>query len=271
MRPTETSFNFKLSSDQPTWPFPESSGSKRGEFSQPSEAHCRKISARLPWPDYRWLGLELEKGVGSFRVAITFDDGYADIFQNALPVLEEFNFPATIFITTSMLDSPGEFWWDELEDIIFEKSKKNKEFKIKIKTENLTWKTGNEAQVSKFYSEIVSILRNSEQDVRRMIIDAIRAWAGVEPGRREDYRAITVDELRKLALHPLMEIGSHTLTHPNLGQISKKAQEHELRELRRRFSTRFYPSPCKPWPIRSEIRAILIARLWKLPANVAIA
>lgn len=45
-------------------------------------------------------------------LAITFDDGYADNLHNAIPILKEYNIPATIFIT---MDSVGQelFYWDK--------------------------------------------------------------------------------------------------------------------------------------------------------------
>lgn len=43
---------------------------------------------------------------------ITFDDGYADNLYNALPVLQKFNVPATIFVTPGFTDSGREFPWD---------------------------------------------------------------------------------------------------------------------------------------------------------------
>lgn len=46
-------------------------------------------------------------------VAITFDDGYADNLHNALPILQEHNIPATIFITAGHIGSNKPFYWDE--------------------------------------------------------------------------------------------------------------------------------------------------------------
>jgi peptidoglycan/xylan/chitin deacetylase (PgdA/CDA1 family) len=48
-------------------------------------------------------------------VVITFDDGYADNFWNARPLLERFGVPATVFVTTGLVGTEREFYWDELE------------------------------------------------------------------------------------------------------------------------------------------------------------
>ncbi|MCU1469017.1 MAG: polysaccharide deacetylase [Glaciihabitans sp.] len=40
-------------------------------------------------------------------VVITFDDGYADFHQEALPVLDRLGFPATLFVTTGWLADAG--------------------------------------------------------------------------------------------------------------------------------------------------------------------
>jgi peptidoglycan/xylan/chitin deacetylase (PgdA/CDA1 family) len=39
-------------------------------------------------------------------LVITFDDGYQDYFQYAAPILEEFSFPATVYLSTWYVDRP---------------------------------------------------------------------------------------------------------------------------------------------------------------------
>ena len=58
--------------------------------------------------------------VPSAGVVVTFDDGYADNFHNAKPLLERYEIPATVFVTTGYLQDQREFWWDELERILLQ-------------------------------------------------------------------------------------------------------------------------------------------------------
>jgi hypothetical protein len=48
-------------------------------------------------------------------VVITFDDGYADVYETALPLLRRFEVPATVYVVAGMAGADQEFWWDELE------------------------------------------------------------------------------------------------------------------------------------------------------------
>jgi len=66
-------------------------------------------------------GEELPKKI----VVLTFDDGFKNNYSNAFPILKEYNFPATIFLTVGwvgkeVITSPGNFPalnWNEIEEM----------------------------------------------------------------------------------------------------------------------------------------------------------
>ncbi len=63
-----------------------------------------------PWPLERLLrAAEQNEPVPAKVFAVTFDDGFVNNLTAALPILQELNVPATIFLATAFLDSPTPF------------------------------------------------------------------------------------------------------------------------------------------------------------------
>src|SRR5690606_2828824 len=61
----------------------------------------------------------LATGDRSRRFAcLTFDDGYRDNRDVALPVLREFGAPFTVYVTTDFAEGRGRLWWVALERLI---------------------------------------------------------------------------------------------------------------------------------------------------------
>src|SRR5215467_2524929 len=76
--------------------------------------HCTVIRLRdLAEPN----GFEADR-----CVAVTFDDGYADNFVTAAPILRRYQVPATVFVTSGYVGTEREFWWDELERVLLQPS-----------------------------------------------------------------------------------------------------------------------------------------------------
>ena len=53
------------------------------------------------------------------QIIITFDDGYKDVFINALPILKKYNFKATCFFVTNLIGQDNN--WDIKKKIFFKK------------------------------------------------------------------------------------------------------------------------------------------------------
>ena len=54
---------------------------------------------------------------GTREIAITFDDGYRDNLTTALPLLEKYSLPMTLFVVAGFVDSDGYLSEDELREI----------------------------------------------------------------------------------------------------------------------------------------------------------
>jgi len=51
-------------------------------------------------------------------IVITFDDGYLDNYEYALPIFDEMSIPFTVYVTNSFPDRTAFLWWYILEDIL---------------------------------------------------------------------------------------------------------------------------------------------------------
>src|SRR5437867_4752045 len=77
------------------------------------ERYCRFFMRHFRVISLRDLVHRLERGRELSRdLAITFDDGYRDNFENAAPVLERLALPATFFVVSQWIGSEVVPWWD---------------------------------------------------------------------------------------------------------------------------------------------------------------
>lgn len=58
-------------------------------------------------------------GSGRPRVALTFDDGWRDNALHAFPLLQRYQVPASIFLSTDFIGSRQRFWWESLGETLW--------------------------------------------------------------------------------------------------------------------------------------------------------
>jgi len=176
------------------------------------------------------------------RVAVTFDDGYADNLFAAQPVLESTRVPATVFVSTGNLGRP--FWWDELEWILLGRDALPEQLSLRIGGEVHSWTlrdltfrrrrwlrlkvaiTGPKAAAHGLLRRLQPLLRLTAPSERAEVMSTLAAWAATTGSAPS--RAVDAPELKRLGSAPYVELGAHTVNHPVLGALAPAVQEKEI-------------------------------------------
>jgi peptidoglycan/xylan/chitin deacetylase (PgdA/CDA1 family) len=96
-------------------------------------------------------------------VVITFDDGYLDNIENALPILHEAGLPATFYIATGYVGSDREFWWDDLERLTLGAANLPKVLRLRINGRMREWDVEREFTNDREWKGLASGRRNASQ------------------------------------------------------------------------------------------------------------
>ena len=161
-------------------------------------------------------------------VAITFDDGYADNFSEAVPLLKRYGIPATFFIATGYVGATREFWWDELEKVVFQTTPWLGPVELTTPDGTHSLRLDCESEPTSLYFSLYHFLQPLTHDVRVELMDQLLHHSGQTATVRPSHRVVTRDEIDKLARTDLFEIGSHTITHPKLSTQSIETQQTEV-------------------------------------------
>lgn len=125
-------------------------------------------------------------------VVVTFDDGHRGLVSHALPSLERYRVPAVVFVCTGPVVSGNAFWFDAM------------------------------------------ARRDGESAVaaaKSWPYDAWRARVPLELAAPDDPVApLTLDAVQRLAAHPLITLGAHTVMHPILARAPRDVQAREIAE-----------------------------------------
>lgn len=167
-----------------------------------------------------------EGGVEGPTAVLTFDDGFRNNFDAALPVLREFDAPATVFLTTDFVDTAGTVWFCRLLRAL-----------AKTRRTALDWRGSrfdlsgplSKAESSDRLQSLLKRLPSPRLDAALADVCArLGSDAGEPLEEGSPYRMLDSAAVRAMLRSGLVEFGAHTRTHAILSLLPAEQQRREI-------------------------------------------
>jgi peptidoglycan/xylan/chitin deacetylase (PgdA/CDA1 family) len=178
--------------------------------------------------------IENIKNKGKFRspsIAITIDDGFKDNYDLAYPILKYFNLPATIFLTSGLINTQKGPWVDEIGTAL-SNTKIMDLYVGEILGEPGVSISNNEQKAKtlhRIYEKLVSLDHKKRADLVASLLSTLKETAYLRTRARI---MLNWEEIEKMSQNNI-SFGAHTLTHPTLSRMGFEDAVYEIRESKR--------------------------------------
>jgi peptidoglycan/xylan/chitin deacetylase (PgdA/CDA1 family) len=165
---------------------------------------------------------------------ITFDDGYADNFSHAFPVLEKYSAPACFFLPTNRLTERRLEWWDHIAYIMknAEKGCYTTSFGGEVLSVDLGQPDGRKTATA----ELIARAKKTDKPIDQLFEEF--AVARPDPAL-ESSHIMSDEQINRILAEPGFSIGAHSVTHRVLSTLSEAEQLHELSESKKILEDRY--------------------------------
>lgn len=205
-----------------TWCFPNVPGRGITQFRRQLQV-LKRLGAVVPLAN-ALHDLSHGRPLPARAVALTFDDGYRDSLELAVPVLESLKLPATFFLVPALLSDEVQAWWEVLSWAV------RRSGRTDIAWRGVTVLLDGDQRRRAWADEVaeqLKLLNREDREHALAELVEVLAPAGAPPSRL----FLDWDDARELVRHRFA-IGSHSQFHAILARETPQAQSWDLVESR---------------------------------------
>ena len=158
-------------------------------------------------------------------VVITVDDGYADFYDIAFPLLCRYELPCTFFVTSNFIGGRQWLWPDQLAWML---AHRNEFPDLHVANRNIAG--GVKGDAPRLWTEILALLlrlnfANVEYELHQL---AGQLDLEVPERPTPGYEACSWDQLRIMETSGFVEVGGHTRNHAILSRLDRPQLSNEI-------------------------------------------
>jgi peptidoglycan/xylan/chitin deacetylase (PgdA/CDA1 family) len=157
-------------------------------------------------------------------IALTFDDGYSDFKDYALPLLEKYSVPATVYVCSDFLSGRGRLWWHDLDDIVGVGGP----IIFSWEGQEYNFNSTGDANRSLVYQQLRSLFIQTDTSLYENLIQTLFNSVGISSELRGSVKMMNWKDIKKLDENSLVTIGAHTQTHSVLSSLNEKRVGEEI-------------------------------------------
>lgn len=155
---------------------------------------------------------------------LTFDDGYRDNRDFALPVLRRHGAPFTLFACPGFAERTAPLWWLDLDEAVL----KLERIRLELPGGDFEARATDPASKFALLRRLYWRLRECDEPTLQAAVIRLAREAGVDQAARIAALCMDWAELRDFAAEPLATIGAHTLSHPRLAKLGEDEARVEI-------------------------------------------
>ncbi len=154
----------------------------------------------------------------------TFDDGYRDNRDHALPVFRKLGLPFTVFVPGNFPEGGADLWWLTLEEAI----RRADTVEMTLQGVRRRFPTATVAAKERAFHGIYWALRRMDEDEARAAVAELAAAHGIDARALAAGLLMSWDEIREMARDPLVSFGAHTSGHFALAKLPEARARKEI-------------------------------------------